>query len=94
MKSKTGCKYKSDKQICSVNNEFCQDAYEDLCKNYCEKYPGLYPCGSCWKCGRQMGPGILFCVVPKKCEQQYNRDQERGVLKGKRAGYRLAGSAH
>ena len=57
--------------------------------------------GFCWKCGRpikepifiEMGfDGYLFCC--KKHQQQYYRDQDRQIKKGKRAGYGITGSTH
>ena len=44
--------------------------------------------GYCWKCGRPCKG--LFC--DKKHEEQYNQAQERGIKKGRRAGYGLSGS--
>jgi hypothetical protein len=49
--------------------------------------------GFCWGCGRVISSG-LFCLKPKKCEEKWRREQERGIKKGKRAGYGLAGSMH
>ena len=57
--------------------------------------------GFCWKCGKQIKEpvfieigfdGYLFCC--KKHQQQYYRDQDRQIKKGKRAGYGIAGSTH
>ena len=57
--------------------------------------------GFCYRCGRvitQMSllkPDFnsdLFCS--KKHEQQYYREQDSHIKKGKRAGYGLAGSTH
>jgi len=46
--------------------------------------------GYCWKCGHQCKG--LFCN--KKHQEQYEREQERFIKKGKKAGYGLAGSTH
>ncbi len=54
----------------------------------------LYPTSFCWNCGRPIAEGLLFCPAPKKCERQYEMKQERGIKKGKRAGYGLSGSCH
>ena len=51
---------------------------------------GLNATGYCWKCGRAVKEGELFCT--KKHEEQYERAQARGIKIGKRAGYGLAGS--
>ena len=54
--------------------------------------------GFCWKCGKSIEGFIenlskdLFCST--KHEQQYYRNQERQIRKGKRKGYGLAGSCH
>ena len=54
--------------------------------------------GFCWKCGKQIEGYIenlnkdLFCC--KKHEEQYYRQQDRQIRRGKRAGYGLAGSCH
>lgn len=59
--------------------------------------------GFCWKCGAAIGEMIngrlvfgiskkLFCN--KKHEEQYQRNQDRQIKKGKKAGYGLAGSTH
>ena len=49
--------------------------------------------GFCWNCGRQLiGEAGYFCN--KKCQEQYERKQNRQIRKGKRAGYGLAGSTH
>jgi hypothetical protein len=53
-----------------------------------------YSTGFCWKCGRVIALGLLFCPGPKKCEEQYKRAQEAGIKKGRRAGYGAAGSTH
>lgn len=50
--------------------------------------------GFCWKCGRQIKQGLLFCLPPKKCKEQYERKQEDVIIKGKRAGYGISGSTH
>ena len=51
--------------------------------------------GFCWRCGHIIPDGRgLFCPKPKKCEEQYRRNQDRQIKKGKRAGYGLAGSCH
>ena len=64
----------------------------DACKQALLKMGGsmLKPTGWCWRCGRVCEG--LFCPKPKKCEDIYYRNQERQILKGKRAGYGLAGS--
>jgi hypothetical protein len=54
----------------------------------------LEPTGFCWKCGRQISEGLLFCPKPNKCEEQYKRQQTKGIRIGKRAGYGAAGSMH
>lgn len=54
----------------------------------------LEPTGFCWKCGRQISEGLLFCPKPYKCEEQYKRQQTKGIRTGKRAGYGAAGSMH
>lgn len=54
--------------------------------------------GYCWRCGKVIEGFIenlskdLFCC--KKHEEQYKRMQERGIRKGKKAGYGIAGSTH
>lgn len=56
--------------------------------------------GFCWKCGgliqikafRANYNSDLFCS--KKHEEQYSREQDRQIKKGKKAGYGLAGSTH
>ncbi len=45
--------------------------------------------GFCWRCGKVIKKG-LFCN--KKCEYQYNKEQERYIHEGKRRGYGAAGS--
>jgi hypothetical protein len=45
--------------------------------------------GFCYKCGHQIKKG-LFCS--DKHKQQWERDQDRQIRRGKRAGYGLAGS--
>ena len=52
------------------------------------------PTGFCWRCGVPCKEGELFCFPPKKCKDLYERNQERQIRKGKRAGYGLAGSTH
>lgn len=63
----------------------------------------LKPTGFCWGCGvltGELNPNNsdiitrtkLFCS--KKHEEQYKRKQDRKIIKGKRAGYGLAGSTH
>lgn len=47
--------------------------------------------GFCWNCGKVIKNGE-FCSI--KCAEKYRQKQERGVKKGKRAGYGLAGSTH
>ena len=47
--------------------------------------------GYCWLCGHQIKKG-LFCN--DKHKWQYERNQEKQIKKGKRAGYGLAGSTH
>lgn len=49
--------------------------------------------GFCWRCGRVIKGG-LFCLKPKKCEEQYYRALDSKIHKGKRGGYGLAGSTH
>jgi len=49
--------------------------------------------GFCYGCGRQIKEG-LFCPKPRKCEEQYNRRQDRQIIKGKRASYGITGSTH
>ena len=46
--------------------------------------------GYCWNCGKVCGE--LFCN--EKCERQHIKKQDKGNLRGKRAGYGLAGSTH
>ncbi len=59
--------------------------------------------GFCWKCGRKIKnyhfekyvtnySTTLFCC--QKHQEQYDREQERQIRKGKRGGYGLAGSTH
>jgi hypothetical protein len=59
--------------------------------------------GFCWKCGHAIGEmidGRLVFGVSKKLfcnpkhQKQYEREQERQIKKGKKAGYGLAGSTH
>jgi len=50
----------------------------------------IYKTGFCWKCGKLCVD--LFCN--KKHEDQFKRDLERHVIKGKRAGYGVSGSTH
>ena len=47
--------------------------------------------GFCWRCGWQC-EDKLFCNV--KCQNQYEREQDRHILKGKRAGYGVTGSTY
>jgi hypothetical protein len=59
--------------------------------------------GFCWGCGRPCEG--LFCrdvrgktVYASKCQRTYEnvvqREQERGIKRGKRAGYGVAGSTY
>lgn len=55
----------------------------------------MWPNGTCWKCGRQVTAGLLFCLKEKrKCGEQFKRGQDRQVRKSKKAGYGAAGSTH
>jgi hypothetical protein len=47
--------------------------------------------GFCWKCGLPCGDK-LFCN--KKHQDQYERSQDRQIIKGKKAGYGATGSTH
>jgi hypothetical protein len=47
--------------------------------------------GFCWRCGRQRGDK-LFCNV--KCQNQYEREQDRYIIKSKRQEYGVAGNTH
>ena len=46
--------------------------------------------GFCWRCGRECER--LFCSA--KHQNQWERKQESGVIKGKRASYGARGSTH
>ena len=48
----------------------------------------IEPTGFCWKCGLPCEG--LFCS--EKHKEQYERKQERGVMKSKREGYGITGS--
>lgn len=54
--------------------------------------PNLYPTLYCWRCGHPCKPNEFFCC--KKHQQQYERNQDRQIIKGKRAGYGIVGSTH
>ena len=56
------------------------------------QYENLEKTGFCWKCGMPCGKDDLFCS--RKHQEQYEREQDRKIHKGKRAGYGLAGSTH
>lgn len=47
--------------------------------------------GFCWKCGLPVKTG-LFCN--KKHQEQYERAEERKIIRGKKAGYGARGSTH
>ena len=48
--------------------------------------------GFCWDC-EHICKG-LFCAKPKKCQDKYERKQDSGIKKGKRASYGVSGSMH
>jgi len=50
----------------------------------------IYETGFCWKCGKVCKG--LFCN--KKHQGQYEKKQAAEIMKGKRAGYGVAGSTH
>lgn len=47
--------------------------------------------GFCWKCGKYI-PGKKFCN--NKCENLYEREQERHIIKSKKGAYGVKGSTH
>ncbi len=61
----------------------------------------IYPCLSCWRCGRVISKG-LFCDNNGKCKSQYYKMRAEGtygrgghaVRNGKKDGYGLSGSTH
>jgi hypothetical protein len=56
----------------------------------------IEPTGFCWNCGRMLlNRTDLFCPKwERKCEASYQKEQNRQIKKGKRAGYGATGSTH
>lgn len=53
----------------------------------------IYETGWCWGCGKVIKSG-LFCLKPRKCQEQYERKNDSKILKGKRAQYGIKGDTH
>ena len=56
------------------------------------EYLGINPTGFCWKCGRQIKEGELFCN--QKHREQFLRQRKAQEHTGKKDNYGLAGSTH